>query len=114
MSDSITCIADVYKNVWQGAIIAADFFWRFNPENSPWTLKEQLRGNQRMRGYYARRYIDNNIVVGQVELRQHIVQRFGCTGWIGGGTFFPPWTNSRQKTFSPPAVSVCDMSSNTM
>ncbi|MDR1339083.1 MAG: outer membrane protein assembly factor [Prevotellaceae bacterium] len=97
----ISFIADVYKNVWQGAIIAADFFGQFNPENSPWTLKEQLGGNQRMRGYYAGRYIDNSIVVGQIELRQHIVQRFGCAGWIGGGTVFPALDKFKAKNILP-------------
>ncbi|MDR2805920.1 MAG: outer membrane protein assembly factor [Dysgonamonadaceae bacterium] len=92
-----TFIADAYRKLWQGAIIAVDLFGQFNPENSPWTLKEQLGDNQRMRGYYAGRYIDNNIVIGQMELRQHIVQRFGCAAWIGGGAVFPAFDKFEAK-----------------
>ena len=96
-----TFIADAYRKLWQGAIIAVDLFGQFNPENSPWTLKEQLGDNQRMRGYYAGRYIDNNIVIGQMELRQHIVQRFGCAAWIGGGAVFPAFDKFEAKNILP-------------
>lgn len=84
-----TFIADTYQKIWNGGILAFDFFGQFNSINSPWSLKEELGGNQRMRGYYSGRYIDNNIISGQVELRQHVIQRFGFTTWIGGGTVFP-------------------------
>lgn len=84
-----TFIADTYQKIWEGGILAFDLFGQFNSDKSPWPLKEELGGNERMRGYYSGRYIDNNIVSGQVELRQHIVQRFGFTTWVGGGTVFP-------------------------
>ena len=31
----------------------------------------------------------NNIATFQVELRQHIVERFGFAAWVGTGTVFP-------------------------
>ncbi|MDR2385726.1 MAG: outer membrane protein assembly factor [Tannerella sp.] len=92
-----TFIADGYKNLWQGAIVAADLFGEFNPGSAPWTLREELGNNWRMRGYYEGRYMDNNMVIGQVELRQHIIQRFGCTAWIGSGAVFPAFDRFRAK-----------------
>ncbi|MFV0417296.1 MAG: BamA/TamA family outer membrane protein [Dysgonomonas sp.] len=96
-----TFIADTYQKVWSGGLLAFDLFGQFNSDNSPWALREELGGNQRMRGYYSGRYIDNNIVSGQVELRQHIVQRFGFATWIGGGTVFPSVKKFDMKNILP-------------
>ncbi|MBB4037882.1 hypothetical protein GGR21_003803 [Dysgonomonas hofstadii] len=96
-----TFIADTYQRVWSGGLLAFDLFAQFNSDNSPWALREELGGNQRMRGYYSGRYIDNNIVSGQIELRQHIVQRFGFTTWIGGGTVFPSIKKFDMKNILP-------------
>lgn len=54
-----------------------------------------------MRGYYSGRYIDNNIISGLVELRQHVIQRFGFTAWIGGGTIFPSIKEFSTKNIFP-------------
>lgn len=94
-------IADTYQKIWNGGILAFDFFGQFNSTNSPWSLKEEFGGNQRMRGYYSGRYIDNNIISGQVELRQHVIQRFGFTTWIGGGTVFPSIKEFSAKNILP-------------
>lgn len=82
-------IADAYKRLWKGSVLALDVFGQFNSDNSPWPLREELGGNHRMRGYYSGRYIDNNTVSAQVELRQHVYRRWGFTVWVGGGTVFP-------------------------
>ena len=84
-----TFTSNFYQSIWQGGVMAFDLYGQFNSNDAPWILKEQLGGGQRMRGYYAGRYIDNNIVVSQVELRQHVIQRFGCAVWFGGGGVFP-------------------------
>ena len=96
-----TVVADAYRKLWNGGILAIDLFAQFNSNNSPWPLREELGGNQRMRGYYSGRYIDNNIASVQVELRQHIVQRFGFTTWIGGGTVFPAIDKFTAKNILP-------------
>lgn len=96
-----TVIMDFYQKLWNGAILATDLYGEFNSEHSPWPLKEELGGNQRMRGYYGGRYIDNNIISGQFELRQHIVKRLGCTAWIGGGTVFPTFNQFDIKNILP-------------
>ena len=41
-----------------------------------------------MRGYYQGRYTDNDMITFQVELRQRIWRRIGCTFWGGAGNVF--------------------------
>jgi len=84
-----TFIADYYQKVWNGGTLAFDLYGQISSNNLPWSLREELGGSNRMRGYYLGRYIDNNIASAQVELRQHIAGRFGCATWIGTGTVFP-------------------------
>lgn len=79
-----------YQPLWKGGLLAGDLYAQFNSGNAPWILREELGGVMgRMRGYYAGRYIDCNQAAAQIELRQHIVSRFGCVAWIGAGTVFP-------------------------
>lgn len=96
-----TVIFDSYHRVWGGGIIATDIYGRFNGKDSPWVLREELGGGYRMRGYYAGRYIDNNILSCQVELRQHIVKRFGCAVWGGCGTVFPQFSEFNRRNILP-------------
>lgn len=82
---------NAYHPLWQDAILAYDVFGEFNTATGfvPWQLREEINvDDRRMRGYYSGRYIDNNIICGQVELRQHVYKRFGLVTWIGGGTLF--------------------------
>ena len=68
----------------------------------PWTLREELGSDMgRMRGYYAGRYIDNNQISAQLELRQHIYGRVGCVAWMGGGTVFHSFENLKIKNVLP-------------
>ncbi len=84
-----TVIADFYRRVWKGGLLALDLYGRFNPKDTPWTLREELGGSRRMRGYYSGRYIDSNILSGQLELRQHLWNRLGCALFVGGGSVAP-------------------------
>lgn len=54
-----------------------------------------------MRGYYGGRYIDNNMLSAQLELRQHIFDRIGCALWAGGGGVFSSYDNLRWKNILP-------------
>ena len=96
-----TFITDTYQSFWNGGVFAFDFFGQLNGNDAPWPLKEMLGGNQRMRGYYAGRYIDNNIVSSQIELRQHLIQRFGGVAWLGGGTVFPSFNKFKMRNLLP-------------
>ena len=97
-----TVILDVYQPAWKGSVLAFDLYGQFNGSNVPWTLREELgSGMSRMRGYYAGRYIDNNQMTAQLELRQHVYGRVGCVAWVGGGTVFPSFGSLRWKDVLP-------------
>lgn len=84
-----TFTADAYRRVWKDGILAADLYAVFNSEGTPWPMLARLGGGQRMRGYYQGRYTDNDMITVQVELRQRIWRRIGCTVWGGAGNVFP-------------------------
>ena len=96
-----TFIADFYRPVHDGSVMAIDFYGQFSSNNLPWTMREELGGANRMRGYYRGRYIDNNIVSWQMELRQRIYKRIGCVAWVGGGTVFPSLGGFNVNNFLP-------------
>lgn len=48
-----------------------------------------------MRGYYEGRYTDNDLVAVQLELRQRIWRRIGCTVWGGAGNVFADFASWR-------------------
>lgn len=88
-------IADGYQRLWNGGILAADLYAEFNSEGTPWPMLARLGGGQRMRGYYQGRYTDNDLITVQVELRQRIWRRIGCTVWGGAGNVFPRFDEFR-------------------
>lgn len=82
-------VADFFKKVWNGGILAFDIHAQFNyGESVPWTMMSRLGGAYRMRGYYEGQYRDNNITEFQVELRQHIWRRNGIAIWAGAGNVY--------------------------
>lgn len=83
-----TLTADWYRQVWKSGILATDFYAEFNSGGTPWPMLARMGGSQRMRGYYQGRYTDNCMMTFQVELRQRIWRRIGCTVWGGAGNVF--------------------------
>lgn len=81
-------IADLYRHLWRGGLLAFDFYGEFNSDDTPWPLLARMGGNERMRGYYEGRYTDNCLITCQLELRQHIWRRIGCVVWAGAGNVF--------------------------
>lgn len=96
-----TFTADFFQELWKGGILAFDLIGNFKSREVPWALKEELGGGNRMRGYYMGRYVDNNIISTQVELRQHLFGRFGFATWIGAGTVFPKFNQFDWKEVLP-------------
>ncbi|MEG2772165.1 MAG: hypothetical protein RR960_07470, partial [Alistipes sp.] len=84
-----TFVANYFRPLWKGCIFAADLFAEFHSEGTPWPMLARMGGSQRMRGYYAGRYTDNDMITMQVELRQKIYRRIGCVVWGGAGNVFP-------------------------
>lgn len=99
---STTFTFDAYFPAWKGGILALDIYGQYKGAEVPWTLREELgSGMSRMRGYYSGRYIDNNQISAQLELRQHLYSRVGCVAWIGGGTVFPSFKRLRFENLLP-------------
>jgi outer membrane protein assembly factor BamA len=78
-----------YGKLWRGAVLAGELHAQFNYGHTPWALLSEIGTNDRMRGYYEGRYRDNNLIEGQIELRQHIKGRNGIAVWAGLGNVFP-------------------------
>lgn len=55
---------------------------------SPFYLLPQMGSDELMRGYYAGRYRDRNLVAGQAELRYRLSERIGIVGFAGAGEVF--------------------------
>ncbi|MCF0184777.1 MAG: hypothetical protein HUK01_10695 [Bacteroidaceae bacterium] len=74
-----------YVKLWKGCVMAYDVHTMLTFGDVPWTRFPQLGSAYRMRGYYAGQYRDKNIAELQLELRQHIWNRFGVAVWGGCG-----------------------------
>lgn len=83
---------DWYRRIWKDCILAFDLYGEFNSADTPWPMLARMGGSHRMRGYYEGRYTDNNMLTVQVELRQRIWRRIGCTVWGGAGNVFPEFS----------------------
>ncbi|MDE5762632.1 MAG: BamA/TamA family outer membrane protein, partial [Bacteroidales bacterium] len=85
----ITFQANYYQKLWKGAVLAFDAYTQINTPDTPWALREESGGKFRLRGYYEGRYIDNNLLSVQAELRQKLFWRLGLTAFGGFGALFP-------------------------
>ena len=87
--------ADYYRKVWTGGVVAVDLYGEFNSNGTPWSMLARLGDSNRMRGYYEGRFADNDLITVQVELRQRIWRRIGCTVWGGAGNVFSSFDRFR-------------------
>lgn len=80
---------DFYKSLWAGAVAAFDLYGGFRSDSAPWTMREMIAADRsRMRGYYMGRYISDNQIAAQLELRQHVWGPVGLAAWGGASTMF--------------------------
>jgi hypothetical protein len=56
--------------------------------STPFYLLPQMGNDEMMRGYYAGRYRDENLLAMQAELRLRLNPRFGFVGFAGTGTVY--------------------------
>ncbi len=83
-----TVTLDWYRRVWKDCTLAFDLYGEYNSYHTPWPMLARMGGSHRMRGYYEGRYADNGLLTAQLELRQRIWRRIGCTVWAGAGNVF--------------------------
>lgn len=86
---------DYYQRLWKDCTLAFDLYGEYNSTHTPWPMLARLGGSHRMRGYYEGRYTDNNMLTAQIELRQRIWRRIGCTVWGGAGNVFHEFSQFR-------------------
>ena len=100
-NDHVYAMTDItlsgYKKAWKGSIIAGEFHSQLNFDDVPWPMLAAVGGPNRMRGYFEGRYRDKCIVEAQLELRQHLWRRNGCTVWVGAANVFPRFDEMRLK-----------------
>lgn len=65
---------------------AQGIFQDLESHHYPFYLLPQLGNDEMMRGYYAGRYRDRNLLAIQSELRYRLNNRFGAVAFIGTGT----------------------------
>lgn len=87
---------DYFQPLWRGGTLALDIYGEFHNAATPWLLRAELGGDNRMRGYFPGRYNGDGLVAAQVELRQHLWDGLGVVAWGGVGTTFsatdrPSW-----------------------
>lgn len=93
--------ASLYRNVWNGAILAGDLRTMLNFGNPSWGMMALLGNSNSMRGYYEGRYRDKHKIEAQIELRQHVWRRNGVVAWVGAGTVFPKFSQLRADRILP-------------
>lgn len=81
--------ANYFLWLWRGAVLGIDLFSEYMTPEAPWTLRQCVGGDTRLRGYYEGRYTDNNLVSVQLELRQKLFWRLGMVLFAGCGTVYP-------------------------
>jgi hypothetical protein len=83
----VTYIADVRKFIplFKKHALGFQFYGYFNRGSSPIRNLAMLGGSDIMRGYYAGRYRDNDLMAGQIEYRLPLFWRIGIVGFAGLG-----------------------------
>lgn len=74
-----------YKSLSPNTVLAGQFYLNLNVGEVPFKQAATLGGSSLLRGYYNGRYRDNNAVIVQAELRQHLFGRVGGAVFVGVG-----------------------------
>ena len=74
-----------YHSLSPNTVLAGQFYLNLNVGEVPFKQAATLGGSSLLRGYYNGRYRDNNAVIIQAELRQHLFGRFGGAVFVGVG-----------------------------
>ena len=72
-------------------VVAANAFSWSNVGDVPFNRLAQLGGNKKMRGYFQGYFQDNNLVLGQLEVRQELFWRIGITAFSSAGQTSESW-----------------------
>lgn len=90
-----------YRRLWRTGVLAGEIHTRYASSHTPWTMLSEVGSSDRMRGYYAGRYRDRDIIEAQVELRQRVWKRHGMVVWIAAANVFPQYSEIHWKQTLP-------------
>lgn len=86
---SFRVIADAYRRLWRGAVVAADLYCKINSRSTPWSMREYSGADgRRLRGYYYGSTVERSLASAQIELRQRVWDRIGIAVWGGMAAMF--------------------------
>jgi len=74
-------------------VLAANAFSLSNVGDAPFNRLAQLGGNKKMRGYFQGYFQDNNLLLGQLEVRQELFWRIGVAAFGSVGQTAKTWGN---------------------
>ncbi len=77
-----------YHSVWSGGVLAVGLQGEFSTEATPWAMLSSLGDYGFMRGYYIGRFVEDNAISMQVELRQKVWWRLSAAAWVGCGNMY--------------------------
>lgn len=75
-----------YHPILEDDTLAWQVRGRFSYGDVPWDHLSKIGGGNALRGYTTGRYRDKQMLLAQVEYRQHLTGRHGMVYWLGAGT----------------------------
>ncbi len=82
---ALTLNLSQYRALSDKSVLAAQFVASARSDDPPFDMLGQLGGDMLLRGYYAGRYRDRNLLACQVELRSRLWRRLGGVVFAGAG-----------------------------
>lgn len=75
-----------YANPFSDVVLAFQAFGEFTQGDAPFYALPRLAGKDRLRGFTHRsKFVDNNVVYSQLEIRKHLVWKLGAVAFAGAG-----------------------------
>lgn len=92
-----------YLSLFPGHVLALRGVAMASAGTQPFDLMPQLGGEKLVRGYYAGRFRDNNLLALQAEYRTHVWWRLGAIGFVSAGRVFSGLSDMDLRGFKPAA-----------
>ncbi len=87
----------IYKKIWYESVLCAQFNYLFTSSHSPFQQYPEQGGSTMMRGYKTGRFLDKQMLAGQLEYRSPFIHRIGSVLFISSGNSFDLFRHIRQK-----------------
>ncbi|MBN1543658.1 BamA/TamA family outer membrane protein [candidate division KSB1 bacterium] len=81
-----------YRSISKRLVLASQVYSVFTDGTPPFQMQALLGGSTSMRGYYAGRFRDKNLIAAQVEARLPLFWRLGVVAFAGAGQVAPEFS----------------------